>query len=415
LAAVPLATCLAATFPATANGGAAGTAAGTAANAPLNCAPPGVKLGPCYSPQAYELAYGVAPLLSQGTDGRGETVVMPELAETPPSTDIRQDLATFDSKFGLPPAKLRVVNTIAQSATPYLASDEEVEDIEMVHAIAPGAALDIALVPQSAASSTANFAAALTEVVRAGVALHAAVVSISASIGEHDLTPAEAAQMHTALQQARDNHVTVIAASGDTGAISDDGPPRQVSMPASDPLVLAAGGTILDAASPAGTYLGEMAWNGGDDASGGGYSSLFPGPAYQDGVTRAGNTRGVPDVAANADSTTAMAIAYSDGGLRPAIGTSAAAPLWAGVIALADQQAGQHLGYVNPIIYGIARSPAYHRAFHDVVTGDNSVLSPTGVIVGYDAGPGWDPVTGWGSPNAQYLIPLLAHPVRSGG
>jgi subtilase family serine protease len=84
------------------------------------------------------------------------------------------------------------------------------------------------------------------------------------------------------------------------------------------------------------------------------------------------------------------------------------------VITLADQQAGQHLGFVNPVIYAIARGPAYHRAFHDVVTGDNSVLRPTGVFTGYDAGPGWDPVTGWGSPNAQYLVPLLAHAARSG-
>jgi hypothetical protein len=82
--------------------------------------------------------------------------------------------------------------------------------------------------------------------------------------------------------------------------------------------------------------------------------------------------------------------------------------------ALADQDAGQHLGFVNPAIYAIARSPAYHRAFHDVTTGDNSVLWPTGVFTGYTAGPGWDPVTGWGSPNAQYLIPLLAHAARSG-
>jgi subtilase family serine protease len=114
-------------------------------------------------------------------------------------------------------------------------------------------------------------------------------------------------------------------------------------------------------------------------------------------------------VAANADSSTAMAMVFSGNVLMPAQGTSAATPLWAGVIALADQEAGQHLGFVNPAIYAIARSSAYHQAFHDVVTGDNSVLWPTGIFVGYTAGPGWDPVTGWGSPDAQYLVPLLAH------
>jgi subtilase family serine protease len=277
-AAAALTACLAAAHPAAAIGG---TAAPASATGPLNCTPPGMKLLPCYSPQAYQVAYGVSPLSRRGIDGSGETVIMPELAETGPNySDIRQDLAAFDGRFGLPPANLRVVNTIAGSPTPYLASDEEVEDTEMVHAIAPGATLDVVLVPSDATSSTANFAAAITRVIQTGVALHVAVISISTSLGEHVLTLAAVAQMHAALQQAREQHVTVVASSGDTGAISDDGPPRQVSLPACDPLVLAAGGTILDAASPAGTYLGEMAWNGGTDASGGGYSSLFPRPAY---------------------------------------------------------------------------------------------------------------------------------------
>jgi subtilase family serine protease len=186
------------------------------------------------------------------------------------------------------------------------------------------------------------------------------------------------------------------------------------SLPASDPLVLAVGGTTLDVAWATGAYHGEMAWSAGTEASGGGYSTLFARPAYQDGVARAGATRGVPDVAADADASTAMALTFTGGVLYPAQGTSAATPLWAGVIALADQQAGRHLGFVNPARYAIARGPAYHRAFHDVVTGDNSVLWPTGVVTGYSAGPGWDPVTGWGSPDAQYLVPLLAHVARPG-
>jgi hypothetical protein len=100
---------------------------------------------------------------------------------------------------------------------------------------------------------------------------------------------------------------------------------------------------------------------------------------------------------------------YGNGELRGDTGTSSSASLWAGVIALADQQAGRHLGFVNPALYRIARSRAYHRAFHDVVTGDNSIVTAAGVFTGYNTGPGWDPVTGWGSPDAQYLVPLLAH------
>src|SRR5690349_21378609 len=413
--AAPLTACLIAACTSTAARSAAGPVASAAA--PLNCAPPNVKLIPCFSPRAYEVAYGVAPLLSQGIDGHGATVVIPALAQVPEArggpTDIRQDLATFDRRFGLPPARLQVVNTIARSATPYLTNDEEIEDSEMVHAIAPGATLAIVLVPANATASPADFTADLVKVVQAAEVRHAAVISISASVGEHLVARAQAARMHAALVQASQQHVTVVASSGDNGAIGDDGPPVQVSLPASDPLVLAVGGTILGAASPGGAYHGEMAWNGGTDASAGGYSSRYPRPSYQDGVPRSGATRGVPDVAASADHASGMALATSDGSLRSAVGTSGSTPLWAGMIALADSAAGRSLGFVNPALYAIARGPAYHRTFHDVVTGDNSVVWPTGVFTGYDAGPGWDPVTGWGSPDARYLVPLLAHATQS--
>jgi subtilase family serine protease len=134
------------------------TSAGTAL---VNCSPPGVKLPPCYSPQAYQVAYGVAPLLRRGIDGRGETVVVgPEPAASPPSSDIRKDLAAFDTTFGLPSASLNIVN-IAKSATPYLAGDEELTDTEMVHAIAPDATLDVILEPADLISSPANSAAAI--------------------------------------------------------------------------------------------------------------------------------------------------------------------------------------------------------------------------------------------------------------
>jgi subtilase family serine protease len=407
LYAASLAACLTAAYASAALGG----TPATAASAPLNCGPS----GSCLSPQAYETAYGVAPLLRRGIDGRGETVAMPELAQNPAShgspTDIRKDLAAFDAKFGLPGATVHVVTDIAGSPTPYLANDEEVGDAEMVHAFAPGATLDIILVPADAITSPADFAAAITKAIRESTTLHAAVLSISASGGEHSFTRAEVAAMHAALEQARDQHVTVLGSSGDNGVIASQGSASvQVNLPASDPLVLGVGGTILDA-TPDGTYLGEMAWNDNTEASGGGYSSLFPRPSYQYGLTR---TRGVPDVAANADPYDAMAVEWSFGQLRGASGTSSSAPLWAGVIALADQEAGRHIGFVNPLIYAIARSPAYHHAFHDVITGDNSVLTPTGVFTGYTAGPGWDPVTGWGSPDAQYLVPLLASAAQPG-
>ena len=119
----------------------------------------------------------------------------------------------------------------------------------------------------------------------------------------------------------------------------------------------------------------------------------------------------MPDVAADANGHTGMAMVLRNGGwsmLRDGGGTSASAPAWAALVALADQYAGRPLGFVNPAIYQIARGPAYHQAFHDVTTGNNTVRFPPQTITGYRAAPGWDPVTGWGSPDAQVLVPLLA-------
>jgi subtilase family serine protease len=122
--------------------------------------------------------------------------------------------------------------------------------------------------------------------------------------------------------------------------------------------------------------------------------------------------RGVPDVAGDAYDGSGVSIVSTSAGQRgiaSASGTDAAASLWAGLMALADQYARHDLGFVNPAIYRIARSSGYHKAFHDITTGSNIQTMPyPGGTAGYRAGPGWDPVTGWGSPDAQVLVPLLA-------
>lgn len=386
----------------------------------------------CYTPRIFRTAYGISPLLERGIDGRGQTVVIPEVAQqpAPDASDIRRDMARFDRLFGLPPAQLRVVNSLAGTGSPWLAGGEEAEDVEMVHAVAPGAAISIVLVKQSAVNSPADFAAALTSFLRLG-STHGGVLSISASIGEHYLTPAEVADVDAALRADRDHHVTVVAASGDKGAASDlhfgsTIPVKELSLPASDPLVLAVGGTSLTADRATGTYIGETAWNtlpapptpgDGSSASGGGFSHLFARPGYQDAASRAETTRGAPDVAGDAAFDTGLAV-VSGGGqpgqatVNPATGTSAAAPFWAGLIALADQLARRHLGFINPAIYRIARGPHYHAAFHDITTGDNAFVFPATTITGYPAGAAWDPVTGWGSPDARVLVPLLSQTSR---
>ena len=247
------------------------------------------------------------------------------------------------------------------------------------------------------------------------------MIELSAGVGEQCFTPAEVAPWNSVLQAAQRDRVTVVISTGDNGAGITPCPGgttsvEGVDLPASDPLTLAVGGTSLQASRTTGAYMGETAWNtppseGGPAAGGGGFSRLFPRPAYQDGIAGIGATRGVPDVAADADYRTGMAIAFSGGShnyLFGGGGVSVAAPLWAAVIALADQYAGRHLGFVNPALYRIGRSAYYHQAFHDVTTGTNTMTFPTQTITGYQAAPGWDPVTGWGSPNAQVLVPLLA-------
>jgi subtilase family serine protease len=129
-----------------------------------------------------------------------------------------------------------------------------------------------------------------------------------------------------------------------------------------------------------------------------------------------GRYRAVPDVAADAAPHTGMAVITSAGGGRYAVsgsgGTSASAPLWAGLVALADQYSGRHLGFVNVALYRLGHSRLYHKAFHDVTAGNNTVRFPPKTISGYHAAPGWDAVTGWGSPNATALVPLLARNVH---
>ena len=197
-----------------------------------------------------------------------------------------------------------------------------------------------------------------------------------------------------------------------------------MSLVASDPLVLSAGGTTLAASHATGAWIGETTWSlpdgtpgTGFQASGGGFSHLFSRPSYQNRVTGIGAYRGVPDVAADGNPNSGFPVVTGNAGGGYTIsehgGTSASAPMWAGIVALADQYAGRHLGFVNPAIYQIARSSHYHQAFHDITAGNaNTAEFPHGTITGYRAAPGWDPVTGWGSPNAQMLVPLLASYAR---
>jgi subtilase family serine protease len=391
---------------------------------------------PCYTPMQLRVAYGIERLVDRGITGRGQTVVLPELlppagspstgtgAQVPASSNIRQDLALFDSLFHLPAAKLQVVNSLAHAASPWMASVEEVGDTEIVHALAPDAVIREVLIPSPYPAARDRVVPAVVAALRLALT-QGGVVSFSGGTGEQCFTPAQVAAINSVLQSAQREHVTMIFSTGDSGAATTACPPetgsapvKGVDLPASDPLALSVGGTSLHANRKTGAYTGETAWNtsasaGGPSAGGSGFSRLFPRPAYQTGIDGTGTARGVPDVAADADYRPGIAVAFHGGGQNDVLvgggGTSVAAPLWAAIIALADQNAGRHLGFINPALYQIGRSTHYHQAFHDVTTGSNTVKLPARTIVGYPAAPGWDPVTGWGSPNAQALVPLLTH------
>ena len=388
----------------------------------------------CYSAQQLQNAYGVTSLLGRGITGRGETVALPEVpvaaaagqaSGEPPPSNLRQDIAAYDAKFHLPPPSLTIKSTAgAPTAT---ASPEEVLDAEMVHALAPGAAIVVDLAKSPVTGSGLASAAKLGN-----------IVSASYGKGQECVPSAVLKGQTAALQAARRRHVTVLASAGDSGAAAAHCPSqhdttRNVGVPSSNPLVTAVGGTVL-AASRNGAYHAETVWNdneheytGGSShppgsgtlgASGGGFSSLYARPSYQDGVHGIGSHRGVPDVTADAEVVTGPAVVMVLDGharVRASGGTSAAAPQWAGIVALADQDAHRSLGFINAGLYRIGAGSQYHRAFHDVTTGSNSVVLPNGAkLTGYRAGPGWDPVSGWGSPDAQVLAPLLGREVRSG-
>jgi subtilase family serine protease len=244
------------------------------------------------------------------------------------------------------------------------------------------------------------------------------------------------------------NGVTVLGSSGDGGSANTKKTPVKnpvtlpfptVEWPASDPLVTGTGGTYLctnpvtglgvDSADPpvncqSNPGVREIGWID----SGGGFSHVFSRPSYQDqhtlpaGSTAIGAMRGVPDVAYDASSRTGVLVydtapGDASSGLKcPAGdpcsagwyvvgGTSASAPQWAGLVAIADQIAGHGLGLINPALYALASGPNYGTYFYDVTTGNNQADS---AITGYPATTGWDPVTGLGTPNAATLVPALA-------
>jgi kumamolisin len=209
-------------------------------------------------------------------------------------------------------------------------------------------------------------------------------------------------------QDAAIQNVTICIASGDTGAQSkrSDGK-AHVQYPASDPWVLAVGGTTIG--NVIGTSFDEWAWNDNTGASGGGVSDQFSQPSYQStanvpaSVNDGHHGRGVPDVSANASTNSGYPFILNGApALAPASGTSASAPLWAGLIALLNAVLGKNIGFANPVLYGLKG-----QGFRDILPEPGAANNDFGGVTGYPVTPGWDAVTGWGSPKGFALLNAL--------
>lgn len=317
-----------------------------------------------------------------GLDGQGQRIAIIELG----GGYRDQDLQACFSRMGV---KTPTVVSVAvdgannsPTGTPDGPDGEVMLDIEVAGAVAPGAKMAIYFAPNTDRGFLDAIKAAVHDSTN-----KPSIISISWGGPEDSWTAQAMTAFDSTFQVAAAMGISVCVACGDNG--SSDGEPSgdHVDFPASSPFALACGGTKLVGNQQ---IEAETVWNdgAGQGATGGGFSTQFPVPSWQTKVnTKKG--RGVPDVAGDADPETGYEIQV-DGTQDVFGGTSAVAPLWAGLIARINQGLGTSIGYLNPVLYSELSS-----AFHDITQGSNG---------SFKAKKGWDPCTGWGSPDGQELL-----------
>ena len=376
---------------------------------------------PCYGPSQIRHAYVVPNNLT----GRGQTIAIIDAFGNP---YIASDLAQFDATFGLPAAHLNIICVASATSTGPcptfdITNADQVDwageialDTQWAHAIAPGATIDLVI---SKSDQDADILAAQQYTINNNLG-----DVLSQSFGEWETCLQSETSIFNAtlaaFQAAQAENMSVFASAGDQGAAvfncAGTGFVKGVNMPASDPLVTSVGGTHLNANFLTGTYQSESVWNNSGQnpdfgATGGGFSTIFSRPSYQNRAATGSVFRGVPDVTYNGDvygGVLAVCSACNGGTAAFFIfgGTSAGSPQWAAITSLADQAAGHRLGFLNPTLYDFAASAFYASIFHDITVGNNS-WDVSGVT-GYFAHRYWDPTSGLGSPYAISLIHLLA-------
>jgi kumamolisin len=351
-----------------------------------------------YTPIQVAALYNFPP----GVDGTGECIALIELGGGYNATDLSNYWSQLKLTETPTVSAVSVGNgTNNPTGDPNGPDGEVMLDIEVSGSIAPAAKI----VVYFAENTDAGFLNAITTAVHDSTN-NPSVVSISWGGPESSWTTQAMTSMDEAFQSAAAMGVTVCVAAGDDG--STDGVTdglNHVDFPASSPNVLACGGTELIASGN--TVTSETVWNelvNNEGATGGGISDVFPLPSWQTGagVPPSANPnhnvgRGVPDVAGDADPSTGY-VTLVDGNPDVIGGTSAVAPLWAGLIALINESIGKPVGFVNPLLYQDASTAA---DFNDVSTGNNGA---------YSAGPGWDACTGLGSPIGIRVATALGVP-----
>jgi subtilase family serine protease len=380
---------------------------------------------PCYSPQEIQHAYGVDSLINSGNNGAGQSIVIIDSFGSP---TIASDLATFDTDYGLPaPPSLQVLAPLGSLPFDPTNADmvnwafETTLDVEWAHAMAPAANIVLLTSPVAETEGVQGMPEFLALEQYALDHHLGQIISQSWGATENTLFSPQGRQVFNDFERLYLNaalrHVTVLASAGDSGSENVDEnlnpyTTPTVIFPASSPLVTAVGGTSLTA-DTSGNYQSETTWNEGLDggATGGGISQVFGEPLYQRFLPRStqallGGHRGLPDIAWNGDPFTSILVYVgfldpADDGYYLIGGTSEGSPQWAGLVADLNQMLGRPIGFLNPYLYALGPTG---RGFHDITTGNNSFDG----VPGYSAGPGWDAVTGWGTPNVGDLFHSIA-------
>ncbi len=431
----------------------------------------------CYQAFQLQRAYNLAPLFSRGIEGQGQTIVIVDAFGSP---SISSDLQTFDSQMGLPnPPSFRVITPEGPITTnpsnctstfsptgPDMCSDyygwtdETSLDVEWSHVMAPKANILLVETPVTETEGVYGFPqifAAENYVVD-----HHLGDVITQSFGATEQTftsPGQIYSLRSAFINAAAHGVTVLSASGDQGSTDYFCDPssgcanpnnvvccestRAIDWPSSDPLVTAVGGTQLHLNAQGNRTAPDSVWNDLSStvgvtgpvytwgSSGGGHSTVFSRPQFQDRVAGTGGSRSTPDISMSAavngavdfyDTTDPSVAGWGIVG-----GTSEASPLFSGIVALTDQVAGHSVGYLNPALYAMAQSRvpdgivpisqgsnSYTFCVAADLDSNDSCASSSDLVTvpGFSANGSYNDATGWGTVDAAVFVPTLARFAR---